>query len=181
MAETIQTFTGGMDFDTEKALRSNSVTKLVENMRLVTNTNGNTGALECIKGNTQYAETPTTILYDRYLTSCLIRNWLVVFGKNGTNDVITKIQLGSNDEKITEVEVYSNPLFLKKDWKSLTNLRLDELTKKLNDFIEKGENKIYVQLTTYKFPLAYEKKGDWFHREYLWKRAVKSIRWRFKI
>ena len=81
----------------------------------------------------------------------------------------------------TEVEVYSNPLFLKKDWKSLTNLRLDELTKKLNDFIEKGENKIYVQLTTYKFPLAYEKKGDWFHREYLWKRAVKSIRWRFKI
>jgi hypothetical protein len=80
-----------------------------------------------------------------------------------------------------EVKVHSNSLFLKKDWKNLTNLRLDELTKKLNDFIEKDENKIYVQLTTYKFPLAYEKKGDWFHREYLWKRTVNSIRWHLKI
>ena len=81
----------------------------------------------------------------------------------------------------SEVKVHSNPLFLKKDWESLTNMRLDEVTKKLDDFIKKGQYKLDIQLTTYKYPLIYEKKGDWFHREYLWKRAVNSVRWRLKI
>lgn len=81
----------------------------------------------------------------------------------------------------TDVKVFSNPLFLRKDWITLTNLRLDDLIKKLNDLMEKGGNKTYVTLTTYKYPLAYEKRGDWFHRECLWKRAVNSVRWRLKI
>jgi hypothetical protein len=83
----------------------------------------------------------------------------------------------------TEIKVHSipTPFFLKKDWKSLTNMRVDELTEKLNDLLKKGENKTYVLLTTYKYPLAYEKKGDRFYRENLWKRTVNSIRWHLKI
>lgn len=81
----------------------------------------------------------------------------------------------------SEVEVHSNPLFLKREWKSFTNLRPDELTKKLNECLEKGKYKINVQLTTYRYPLTYKKEGDWCHREHLWERAVNSIRWRLKI
>lgn len=84
---------------------------------------------------------------------------------------------------ITEIKVHSIPIpfFLKREWKCSTNMQLDDVIKKLNDLLSKGKNKTYVVLTTYKYPLAYEKRGDRFYRENLWKRTVNSIRWRLRI
>ena len=101
-------------------------------------------------------------------------SWLPLFAAGGNDEL--RLLEGAP----TEVRVHSNPLYLRKDSKSLTNLEFDELLKKLNNLITKEEEKIYVTLTTYKYPLAFEKKGDWFHREHLWKRTVNSIRWRLK-
>ncbi len=105
MAETIQTFIGGMDFDTDKVLRSNSVTHLVENMRLVTDVNGTTGALESLKGNKVHRNL-TTI--DRVYASCHIGNLLILFGKKSTANVISKLTLSGTEEVLSEVEIYSD-------------------------------------------------------------------------
>jgi len=74
-----------------------------------------------------------------------------------------------------EIEVHSNSLFLKKDWASRINLSVDELEEKLNELIEKGEYKINVQLTTYKYPLTYEKRNNYFQRENLRRRLVRAL------
>ncbi len=80
-----------------------------------------------------------------------------------------------------EVEVHSNHLFLKKDWKRCMNLQLNELAETINELIKKENYKVNVHLTTYKYPLIYKKKDNCFQRECLRKRAAQILRRPLKI
>ncbi|MFA5397250.1 MAG: hypothetical protein WC346_14665 [Methanogenium sp.] len=113
MAETIHTFTQGMDLDTEKALRSNTVTDKVYNFRISTDTNGTSGGLENVRGNYPYMNISTSIV-DTVLGYCTVRNWLVLFGTRGTGgslaNVIYKAQIDDDGGITNSGVVYDDSL-----------------------------------------------------------------------
>jgi hypothetical protein len=98
------------------------------------------------------------------------------FLANITADFNLHIPLFCNEEikdlKLFEglplkINVHSNPLLLKKDWKGYINLDLDQFNDKLDELIAKEEYKINVGLTTYKYPFTYEKKDN-FKFNFFW-------------
>jgi hypothetical protein len=109
MAETVHTFTKGMDLDTEKALRTNDVTYRVENFRLISNGDGTTGSLEVLRGNDYIT---TIVGLHRIVGHCLIRNYLILFGTYGftpsISNVIYKLTLDENDNITDTEEIYSD-------------------------------------------------------------------------
>ena len=75
-----------------------------------------------------------------------------------------------------EVVVKSNPIHLKKDLKTIVN-NSAKIEEKVNELMEKKEYKISVCLTTYKYPLTYERgKDDFFYREKFRKRIIKFLK-----
>jgi hypothetical protein len=105
MAETIHTFIGGMDLDTEKALRNPNTAYIVENFRLVSDTDNTSGTYRNVKGNLLYKE------FDEDGTivgHCLVRNYLVLFICGTTSNIIYRITLDSNDEIVSEKVIYDD-------------------------------------------------------------------------
>lgn len=64
-----------------------------------------------------------------------------------------------------EIEVYSDAMFLKRNWKKIIE-NPEQIEDKINSLIEKKQYKIEIYLTTYKKPIIYEKgKDNFFYRE----------------
>ncbi len=95
---------------------------------------------------------------------------IVLFPDQETKDL--KLFEGS----FLEVNVHSNSLWLKKDWKDRIDLQKNDLKETLYELIKKEKYKVNVNLTTYKYPLVFEKKGAFFQHEHLGKRALKVLR-----
>jgi len=77
--QQVNTFTKGMNTDVSDALMDSSQYRYAENIRLVTNTDSNSGEVRVVDGTKMFTD-----LFDgvNIKTMCSIRNLLVVIGDN---------------------------------------------------------------------------------------------------
>ena len=77
--QQVNTFVKGMNTDVSDALMDSSQYRYAENVRLVTNTDSNSGEIRVVEGTKEFTDYFRTI---GIKTMCSIRNLLVVVGDN---------------------------------------------------------------------------------------------------
>jgi len=84
--KTVNTFSGGMNLDTDKSLLKNNQYRYAENVRVITNEGANTGSLSNIEGNSLISGLNLNS-GDTIIATDTIRNYGVIFTYNSTTNL----------------------------------------------------------------------------------------------
>lgn len=130
--QQINTFTKGMNTDVSDALIDNSQYRYAENVRLITNTDSNSGELRLIEG-TEITDTSSNFPWKSIIAMTSIRNYMIVIGKERKLD-----SLASYDG----LSIFTNTNYGVGEWRRIVNKIPYEY------FIQEGEEEAHLSLVT---------------------------------